>query len=118
DDGGGDVWCLCLSFLVGLARDSIETRDRQGSLETDFVLAPSGLSLVRLLSAHDLHGSSRVITRPASRVRRPSKSHGSGRIGSGGLRNLSGRVGSGRVGVGRFLKSVGSSRVTLTRPDP
>ena len=49
DDGGGDVWCLCLSILVGLARDSIETRDRQGSLETDFVLAPSGLSLVRLL---------------------------------------------------------------------
>ena len=49
-------------------------------------------------------GFSRVMTRPAGRVRsRP----GSSRVGSGGVRNLTGRVGSDRVGSDR----VGSGRV-------
>ena len=48
------------------------------------------------------------------------------RIGSEGVRNLTGRVGSGRVGSGRVGSGrvgsgwgrVGSGRVTLTQPDP
>ena len=54
-----------------------------------------------------LQGFSRVMTRPAGRVKGVSKSRGSGRIGS--LRFEISRVGSSRVK--RFSKSRGSGRV-------
>ena len=46
-----------------------------------------------------------------------------GRVGSGlesgGVRNITGRVGSDRVGPGQeVFKSCGSGRVTLSRPTP
>ena len=57
-------------------------------------------------------GFSRVMTRPAGRVKEVSKSRGSGRVGS--LRFKISRVGSGRVGSRSFLNlagRVGSGRV-------
>ena len=52
-----------------------------------------------------------VMTRPADRVRRFSKSRGSSRVGSRGVRNITGRVGLGRDGSDR----VGSDRIGLGR---
>ena len=52
-------------------------------------------------------GFSRVMTRPAGRIKGVSKSRGSGRVGSS--RYKISRVGSGRVK--RFSKSRGSGRV-------
>ena len=67
--------------------------------------------------------------RPSGRVRKVSKSLGSGRVGLGGVQNINGRVGSGRVRSGRvgsgrvgsgeeISKSHGSCEVTLTRSKP
>ena len=39
-----------------------------------------------------------------------------GRLGSGGVRNLTGRIGSGRIGSGRSGR-VGSDRVGQSHPD-
>ena len=60
------------------------------------------------------HGFSRVMTRPADRVRRYKKTRGSNRVGPGGVGNPTGRVGSGL----EVFKYYGSDRVTLTRSDP
>ena len=54
----------------------------------------------------------------SGKVRRCSKSHGSGRVGSGSFSNLTGRVGSDHPGPIRPAKSQGSGRVTLTRSNP
>ena len=59
-------------------------------------------------------GFSRVKVRPAGRVRSFSKTHGSSQVGSGDVRNLTGRVGSNQEG----FEYHGSGRVTLTRTDP
>ena len=58
-----------------------------------------------------------VMAGPAGRVRRFSKSRGMGRVESGQVGNLTGRVGSGRVGSGR-IGSAGFqiSRVELDHP--
>ena len=53
-------------------------------------------------------GFSRIMSQPADRVRRLSKSSGLSGVGSGGVRHITGRVGSEDVQI---------SRVTLTRPD-
>ena len=55
-------------------------------------------------------GFSRVMTRPAGRVRRCSKYVGSGRVRSGGVQNLTGRVWSSGVGSGRAVFKI--TRVT------
>ena len=54
------------------------------------------------------------MTRPAGRVRIFSKACGLSRLGSGGIRNLTGRIGSGQ----EVFKSLGSGQVTSTRADP
>ena len=60
-----------------------------------------------------------VFPRPRGRVRTVSKPRGSSRVGSGGVGNLTGRVGSGRVGSGQeVFQYHGSGRVSLTRSDP
>ena len=53
------------------------------------------------------------MNRPAGRVRRVSKTRGPSRVGSRGVRNLTGRVASDR----EVFKSHGPGRVTLTRSD-
>ena len=64
---------------------------------------------------------SRVTTRSAGRVRRFSKSRGSSPVGSGGLRNLTNRVGSGRVRrvsnlTGRVGSHPGPTRPAICNP--
>ena len=66
-----------------------------------------GMSLKLLVDEKESRVSSKVMTRPAGRIRRQSKPRGSSGVESGGVANLTGRVGSGRVGSGR----VGSGRV-------
>ena len=61
--------------------------------------------------ANRTHGSSRVMTRSADRLRRSSTSHGPSQVGSG-------RVGSGRVGSGQEVYEISRVGVGVGIGDP
>ena len=81
--------------------------------------------VTRIVSGRVGSGQERFKTSRSGRVRRFSKSRGSGQVGSGGFQNLAGRVRSGqevfkisRVGSGRVITSRnprGSGRVASRR---
>ena len=63
------------------------------------------LGCYRTRDAGNGQGFLRVMNRSAGRIIMLSKTCGSSRVGSGGVRNLTGRVGPGRVGSAGFQKS-------------
>ena len=82
---------LLMGLLSGLLTDLLSYQPIYSPIDR-----PGATNAHKLTTATNIQGSPRVMTRPAGRVKVSYKTHGLGRAGSEGVRNLTGRVGSGR----------------------